>query len=48
MLLTSTEYFHEEIRKQQGFGDFKQDTFLWKPVENKDLVNAVTKMLEDG
>jgi hypothetical protein len=45
---TATEYFHEEIRKPQGLRDFKQETFLRKPVENKDLVNAVSKMLEDG
>jgi DNA-binding response OmpR family regulator len=46
--LTATEYFHEEIRRQQGLGDFKQESFLRKPIENKDLVYAIKKLLEPG
>ena len=26
--LTATEYFHEEIRKEHGFSEFKQESFL--------------------
>jgi CheY-like chemotaxis protein len=46
--LTATEYFHEEIRKQQGVGDFKQELFLRKPIGTKDLVQAINKLLESG
>jgi DNA-binding response OmpR family regulator len=43
--LTATEYFHEEIRKQQGLGDFKQESFLRKPIENEELVHLIKKLL---
>ena len=42
--LTATEFFHEEIRKEQGFGQFNQETFLRKPIE--DLVHAIKKLLQ--
>ena len=44
--LTATEYFHEEIRKEHGFDEFSQETFLRKPIEIKDLVHEIKKMLE--
>ena len=44
--LTATEYFHEEIRKEHGFDEFSQETFLRKPIEIKDLVREIKKMLE--
>jgi DNA-binding response OmpR family regulator len=43
--LTATEYFHEEIRKQKGLGDFKQESFLRKPIENEELVHLIKKLL---
>jgi len=43
--LTATEYFHEEIRKRQGVGDFKQELFLRKPIENEELVHTIKKLL---
>jgi DNA-binding response OmpR family regulator len=44
--LTATEFYYEQIRKQHGFDDFKQDSFLRKPIEIKDLVHALKKLLE--
>jgi DNA-binding response OmpR family regulator len=46
--LTATEYFHEEIRKRQRLGDFKQEIFIRKPIENEDLVHSVEKLLESA
>jgi len=46
--LTATEFFHEEIRKEQGFGEFNQETFLRKPIEIKDLVRAIKKLFQSG
>lgn len=43
--LTATEYFHEEIRKEHGFNEFNQESFLRKPIEVKDLVNTTNKLL---
>jgi len=44
--LTATEYFHEKIRREQGLGDYKQKTFLRKPIENEDLVREIDKLLQ--
>jgi len=44
--LTATEYFHEKIRREQGSGDYKQKTFLRKPIENEDLVREIDKLLQ--
>jgi DNA-binding response OmpR family regulator len=44
--LTATEYFHEEIRREQGLGNYKQESFLRKPIENKDLVREIDKLLQ--
>jgi DNA-binding response OmpR family regulator len=44
--LTATEYFREEIRIRQGVGDFKQELFLSKPIENEELVHTIKKLLE--
>jgi len=46
--LTATEYFREEFRKRQGVGDFKQELFLRKPIENKELVHTIKKFLGSG
>jgi hypothetical protein len=44
--LTATEFFHEEIRKEHGFDEFNQETFLRKPIDAKDLVCEINKLLE--
>lgn len=44
--LTATEFYEEEIRKEHGFGDFKQEYFLRKPIEIKNLVSKIKKMLK--
>jgi DNA-binding response OmpR family regulator len=46
--LTATEYFHEEIRKEHGFEEFNQETFLRKPIETEDLVQAINKLFGSG
>ncbi len=46
--LTATEYFYEQIRKEHGFGDFKQELFLRKPIEIEDLVHSTEKLSELG
>jgi DNA-binding response OmpR family regulator len=43
--LTATEFFHEQIRKEQGL-DFKQETFLRKPIEIENLVHSIEKLLK--
>jgi DNA-binding response OmpR family regulator len=44
--LTATEYFHEEFRTREGVGEFKQELFLRKPIENEELVHTIKKLLE--
>jgi DNA-binding response OmpR family regulator len=44
--LTATEFYYGQIRKQQGLDDLKQDSILRKPIEIKDLVHAIKKLLE--
>jgi two-component system response regulator ChvI len=46
--LTATEYFHEEIRKEHGFSEFKQESFLRKPITTGDLVREIKKLFELG
>ena len=46
--LTATEYFHEEIRKEHGFDEFNEETFLRKPIETEDLVQTINKLLESS
>jgi DNA-binding response OmpR family regulator len=46
--LTATEFFHEEIRKDHGFDEFNQETFLRKPIDTKDLVYQINKLLESS
>ena len=43
--LTTIEFYNEEIRKEQGFDGFSQESFLRKRVEIKDSVN---EMLDSG
>jgi DNA-binding response OmpR family regulator len=44
--LTASEFFYERIRKEQGFSGLAQVPFLRKPIDMKDLVNAIKKLLE--
>ena len=46
--LAATELFHEEIRKEHGFDEFNQETFLRKPIDTKDLVYQINKLLESS
>jgi CheY-like chemotaxis protein len=42
---TASEYFHEQVRKEEGFDGFNQESFLRKPIEIKDLVYTTKKLL---
>jgi DNA-binding response OmpR family regulator len=44
--LTATEYFHEEIRKEHGLDELNKELFLRKPIDTKDLIQAINKLLE--
>ena len=44
--LTASEFYNERYRKEHGFADFKQNLFLRKPIETKDLVHEINKLLE--
>jgi DNA-binding response OmpR family regulator len=46
--LTATEFYHEEVRKEHGFEEFKQDSFLKKPIETDNLIRAINKLLGSG
>jgi DNA-binding response OmpR family regulator len=46
--LTASEYYYEQFRKERGFAEFKQESFLKKPIEIDDLVHAIKKLLEFG
>ena len=44
--LTASEYYYEQFRIEQGFDNFEQELFLRKPIETKDLVQAIKRLLE--
>ena len=46
--LTASEYFHEQVRKEEGFDEFNQELFLRKPIEINDLIHTTNKLLECG
>jgi DNA-binding response OmpR family regulator len=46
--LTASEYFHEQIRKEEGFDGFNQESFLRKPIEINELIHTTNKLLESG
>jgi len=46
--LSATEFYYEHIKKKKGFDNFKQELFLRKPIENKDLVDSIKKLLAPG
>jgi CheY-like chemotaxis protein len=43
--LTTSEYVHEETRKEYGLDGFKQQSFLKKPIEIEALIQAINKLL---
>jgi CheY-like chemotaxis protein len=46
--LTASEFYREQIRKEHGFDNFRQELFLRKPIENENLVHVIEKMFESG
>jgi DNA-binding response OmpR family regulator len=46
IFLTASEYYYEQFRKEKGFDNFKQEIFLRKPIQIKDLVRKIEKLLE--
>ena len=46
--LTASEFYHEEIRKEQGFDGFNQEYFLRKPIEIKELVYTIETLLNSN
>ena len=46
--LTATEFYYEQIKEKYGFDNFKQELFLRKPIENKDLVDSIKKIVSTG
>ena len=46
--LTASEYYHEQVRKEEGFDGFNQESFLSKPIDINDLIHATNKLLESG
>ncbi len=43
--LTATEFYNEEIRKEYGVCDFEQENILRKPIQIKDLVVEIKKIV---
>jgi DNA-binding response OmpR family regulator len=43
--LTATEFYNEEIRKEYGVCDFEQEHILRKPIQIKDLVLEIKKIV---
>jgi len=43
--LTASEFYHEEIRKEEGFDGFNKELFLRKPIEIANLVDALKTLL---
>ena len=46
--LTAGEYYYERFREEHGFGVFKQEFFLKKPIGTEDLVRKIKRLLESG
>ncbi len=46
IFLTASEYYYEQFRKEEGFDELNQDSFLRKPIEIKDLVSEIKKLLK--
>jgi DNA-binding response OmpR family regulator len=46
--LTASEFYHEEIRKEEGFDGFNKELFLRKPIEIANLVDAIKTLLNSN
>src|SRR6266487_594788 len=44
--LTASEFYDEEIRKEQGFDGFNEEVFLRKPVEIACLIDTIRPLLD--
>jgi hypothetical protein len=42
------EFYYERFRKERGFGEFKQESFLKKPIQIDDLIHAINKLMGSG
>ena len=43
--LTASEFYHEEIRKEEGYTGFNKELFLRKPIEIAALINNIKILL---
>ena len=43
--LTASEFYHEEIRKEEGYTGFNKELFLRKPIEIAALINNINILL---
>jgi CheY-like chemotaxis protein len=46
--LTASEFYYERFRKERGFGEFKQESFLKKPIQIDYLIHAINKLMGSG
>jgi len=46
--LTASEFYHEEIRKEEGFDGFNKELFLRKPIEIANLIDAIKTLLNSN
>lgn len=44
--LTASEFYDEEIRKEQGFEGFNEELFLRKPVEIACLIDTIRPLMD--
>ncbi len=44
--LTASEFYDEEIRKEQGFDGFNKELFLRKPVEITCLIDTIRPLMD--
>ncbi|MDQ6668340.1 MAG: response regulator [Thermoproteota archaeon] len=44
--LTASEFYDEEIRKEQGFEGFNEELFLKKPVEIACLIDTIRPLMD--
>jgi two-component system response regulator ChvI len=44
--LTASEFYDEEIRKEQGFDGFNEELFLRKPVEIACLIDIIRPLMD--
>jgi DNA-binding response OmpR family regulator len=43
--LTASEFYHEEIRKEEGYTGFNEELFLRKPIEIAALISTIKILL---